>query len=78
MDNVKIGKMLEKYRKEKGISQAEIAKKAGMSQQQISQYEKGTREPKIENISKIFKALGISATISIGSKSNGEIIWQLD
>lgn len=54
-----IGENIRKIRKEKGLTQSELAKKIGMSYQQIGQYEKGKRQPKIETIDKIATALGV-------------------
>lgn len=54
-----IGEQIRKYRKEAGISQAELGKRLGVSQQQIAQYETGKRTPKIETIANIAGALGV-------------------
>lgn len=54
-----IGEQIKKYRLKLGISQKELGKRLGMSQQQIAQYENGNRIPKIETINNIADALGI-------------------
>lgn len=54
-----IGENIRKIRKEKGMTQSELAKKIGISYQQIGQYEQGKRNPKIETIDKIATALGV-------------------
>jgi transcriptional regulator with XRE-family HTH domain len=54
------GENLRKLRKEKGLSQQELAKKAGVSQQVIGHYEKGIRAPKLEQAILVAKALGMS------------------
>ena len=54
-----IGEQIRKYRKEAGMSQKELGKKLGISQQQIAQYENGKRIPKIETINSIAGALGM-------------------
>lgn len=41
---------LKQIREEKGLSQNELAKKINMTQQRISSYEKGIREPDIETL----------------------------
>ncbi len=41
---------LEELRKNKGISQETLAKELNMTQQRISAYEKGKREPDIETL----------------------------
>ena len=45
-------------RKRIGISQHELAEKMGVTYQTISQYERGKREPKIEQVQRICEALG--------------------
>ena len=49
----------EQIRKEAGLSQKELGKILGVSQQHIAQYENGKRIPKLETINNIAKALGI-------------------
>ena len=43
-----------------GITQAELARRLGVTPQAISQYERGIKKPKIETIEKIADALGVS------------------
>lgn len=54
-----IGDQIRKYRKEAGLSQKELGKTLGVTQQHIAQYENGKRVPKLETINKIAGALGI-------------------
>ncbi|MFR4440229.1 MAG: helix-turn-helix domain-containing protein [Hungatella sp.] len=54
-----ISESLRKIRQEKNISQAELAKKAGLSEISIRKYESGERIPKFENILRISEALDI-------------------
>lgn len=43
-----------------GITQAELARRLGVTPQAISQYERGEKKPKIETTKKIADALGVS------------------
>ena len=43
-----------------GITQAELARRLGVTPQAISQYERGEKKPKIETIKKIADAVGVS------------------
>lgn len=43
-----------------GLTQKQLAKKLGIRQQNVSQYEKGQRRPKIESLIKIAKVYDIS------------------
>lgn len=54
-----IGEQIKKYRTKANISQKDLGKRLGVSQQQIAQYESGKRIPKIETINNIAGALGI-------------------
>lgn len=60
MENKKIGEQIRYYRKLVGLSQSELAKKAGMSMMSIRRYETGERLPTVDSLSKIVEALGIS------------------
>ncbi len=46
-------------RKKAGLSQKELGKKLGVSQQHIAQYESGKRLPKIETLMRLSRALGV-------------------
>ena len=54
-----IGERIRKFRTEKKLSQSTLGSKLGISQQQIAQYELGTRTPKIDTLAKIANALDI-------------------
>lgn len=43
-----------------GVTQAELARRLGVTPQAISQYERGEKKPKIETIKKIADALGVN------------------
>lgn len=53
------GKKIRQARKKSGYTQKKLGSLAGMTYQQIAQYEKGTRKPKLENLQKIADALNI-------------------
>lgn len=53
-----IGPFLLRYRTEKGMTQAELAKKLSISQNSISQYESGTRTPTVKRLAQIASTLG--------------------
>lgn len=46
-------------RKRAGMTQEQLANKAGMKKQEISRYERGDRTPKLENLSRIASALEV-------------------
>lgn len=53
------GERIRKFRTEKKLSQSTLGSKLGISQQQIAQYELGTRTPKIDTLAKIANALDV-------------------
>lgn len=50
-----------KLRKEKGLTQDDLAKKAGVGIAQMRRYEKGASSPTLEVIKNLARALGVSA-----------------
>lgn len=54
-----IGKTIRKYRKEKGLTQNELAKFAGVNEVTIRSYEAEKYKPKFETLVKISDALGV-------------------
>ena len=53
-----MGEFIKQIRQWLGMTQKELAAKAGISYQQLSQYERGVRSPKDETLDKIVKAMG--------------------
>lgn len=51
-----IGKKIQAFRKEKGLTQKELAQKLGVSASMIGQYETDIRRPKLETLEKISAA----------------------
>lgn len=59
-ENVSIGDKIKNYRKIINITQKDLAEKSGVSESAIRYYETNKRNPKLETLSKIADALGIS------------------
>lgn len=55
--------ILRENRKQRGISQSELAKKAGFTKRAIQYWEKGEKSISLENVDKLLKALGVQITI---------------
>ncbi len=55
--------ILRENRKQRGISQSELAKKAGFTKRAIQYWEKGEKSISLENADRLFKALGVQITI---------------
>ncbi|MCX7792786.1 MAG: helix-turn-helix domain-containing protein [Thermodesulfovibrionales bacterium] len=54
-----IGRLIKKYRQQKGLSQMALAEKIGVSYQQIQKYESGKNSITAERLIAISEALGI-------------------
>jgi transcriptional regulator with XRE-family HTH domain len=57
-------------RKERGISQPEMAKRIGVHVTQVRRYEAGTSQPTLEIIRQMSKTLGVSADVLIFSEED--------
>ena len=54
-----LGSNIQKYRKEAGFTQKELAKKLNVAVGTIQQYELGKRQPRLEFLEKIANVLGV-------------------
>ena len=52
-----------------GLTQAELAQRAGTSQATISAYERGHKEPSVETLARLLAAAGSRLTVSRGSNA---------
>lgn len=57
---------LEELRKKMGLSQEDLAKKINMTQQRISAYEKGKREPDLETLKVLADFFGVTTDFLLG------------
>lgn len=55
-----LGEKIKFYRDKKGLTQEELGKEIGVKGATITRYEKNDRQPKLEQIAKIAKALDVS------------------
>ena len=58
MDKASFGNFLKNARESAGMTQKELAKKAGFSDRAISMWENGTREISLYNADRLLKSLG--------------------
>ena len=61
---------LKKYRELRGMTQQEIASQLGISQQAYGQYERATREPRLDTLRSMSKILGVSLDELLGTTDN--------
>lgn len=73
---------LEYYRNKAGLSQCDLARKVNMTQQRISSYERGIREPDLETLKVFADFFGITTDellgIEISPKTNDNNIQDND
>lgn len=65
--HLKVAKLVENLRTQQGITQVELARRAGVSQPMIARLEKGDQDrvPTLSTIHKIFGALGYKIELKI-------------
>jgi transcriptional regulator with XRE-family HTH domain len=59
---VLVGRNVRRFRLEKGLTQEKLTEDSGVSQQYISELERGARNPTIDTLAKIALALGVTTT----------------
>lgn len=60
---------IKEARRARGWSQAELAKRAGISQQAVQRYESGEREPRVSSVIAMASALGVTLSYLLGLDS---------
>lgn len=65
---IDVGKMIATIRKERGMSQLQLAEKLSISKQAISNYERGTREPDYVTLEAIADVLNVPMSMLISSE----------
>ena len=58
--------MLKNIRLQRKMSQSDLAKKTGLTPSNISHYERGTRQPTVDNLRKLCDALPCSSDALLG------------
>ena len=69
------GYKLRKYRKEKKMSQAELASFLGLSQRTVSHYENGSAEPSLQSLYDICMTLQVSADELLGIETQDKPLY---
>lgn len=72
MDNVKIGKLIAKMRKKKGLTQQELGDKFGIGYRAVSNWERGNCLPDISIINELSVILGISSDELLNGEINSD------
>lgn len=70
MDNIKFGKFIREVRREKGLTQKQLAEQLYVSDKAVSKWENGLGFPDIKLLGKIAECLGVSVLELIQSERN--------
>lgn len=65
--NINFAQRLKGLREMSGLTQSELALKIGCDPSAIARFEAGRREPNLENLTKLVKALGVAADVLLGT-----------
>ena len=65
--------ILTRARKRAGLTQAELARRAGTSQPVISAYEHGRRDPSIETLRRLVRATGAKLELGVSARGHGGV-----
>ena len=71
---MKLGQKISQIRKEKKLSQSDIAKAVGVSRDAISKYERGDIVPSVENAKKMADVLGVNLDYLVSNEEQQEVI----
>nr|WP_278437170.1 helix-turn-helix transcriptional regulator [Brucella anthropi] len=66
-----VGQNFQRIRKEKGLTQEQIAEKTGFSQQYLSDLERGRRNPTVITLYELAQALGVSHVALVEPNEGG-------
>ena len=69
-----IGELIRHTRKEKGMTQKQVAEICGMADSAIRKYESGSQTPKLRTIQRIAAALGVEWTELVPEDQQGQTI----
>ena len=73
-----LGKTIQSLREQSGMSQKELAKRAGVSTGAIGNYEAGLRRPKFETIEALADIFNVPIELLIGDESAARILMSYD
>ena len=74
MDNIKIGLFIQSLRKEKGITQNELAEHFGISNKTVSKWECGDALPEIPLLKSLAEYYGVTVDEILNGERNN--IWR--
>jgi len=70
--NASIAEIVAAVRKRRGMTQADLAKKAGISRNYVSMIERGHQDIKLSTLDDVIEALGLKMEIKITEKGEAD------
>ena len=70
MDLSKTGKLIAELRREKGLTQNDVANRLGICAKTVSKWETGCTKPQVDTIKKLAKIFGVSLDDLLSNASN--------
>lgn len=67
-----IGKHISKFRKEKGMTQDQLAERLHVTRQAVSNWENGKTQPDVETLEQLSESLGVPVEMLIYGKSESK------
>lgn len=74
----KIGSIIKRMRRKCGISQLELAVRAGTSQSAINAYEQGKRKPRKDTLQRLAEGLNTTVPVLLGEVQDTDIHLNMD
>jgi len=65
-----VGRLIQRFRRERGLNQTELGQLAGLRQEMISKIETGQSGVKLSTVCDVLAALGLEMTIASRTKSS--------
>lgn len=72
--SVNIGRLIKKFRKERGLTQSQLGAMLAVSYQQVQKYESGSANFRIAQLQRIANVLGVSASCFFDLESQSDLI----
>ena len=67
LDSIIVGKVIQKFREEKGLSQEVLSGFADIGRTHLSAIERGTRKPTLETFYRISKAMNVKPSVLLNA-----------
>ena len=78
MDNAKCGKFISELRKERGLTQGQLAEKIGVTDKAVSKWETGRGFPDVSVLAPLAEALGTTITELVNGERSEAALMQTD